>query len=413
MTVNKRLVVSGVTALVFGALQAGYGMFSVPVENAAALGQLNGGTVAYTIGQQMARGDMISGGLTLLFVSLLLLLWVPSVLRALKRAGSVAPLLMVLVGSVALVGCQGPPKLEVFEEIGPNETAFLVPLEGDTKVQGKFMSIEYLNTAKVATKRVTIPTRQHDTGRGPGDFEWVATMKLIKVDRTPVTRVWTKAGDTGTSPSNQAFCVESKESIDFCAGGIAIGTITEDDAAKYQYNYAGKKLADVMDQDVHGYIGTVLSREFGNRNLDQGRKDKAVIFTAALTETRDFFATKGVTLLQFGSSEGLHYLNPKIQDSIDATFVAENDKNTATNEKLAQVERNAKEVGIAIAQRQAAEEFAKAKEANTAIRQLDIEMVKAQAQLELAKNLKDLKGQLPSVVPPGSMFMFGADGLKK
>ena len=383
-----------------------YDMMQGPIEASAAVGQLGDGAVQYGASRAVAMGliPKLAFGALLLILGVL---WLPVVFRR-NGARNTTSLVLIAAASIVLAGCRGPFQVEVVEEIAPNETAFLVPFEGNTQAdQGKFMSIEYLNNAKVATKRVTIPTRKRTLGRGWSNYEWIPTVKLIAVNRTPVTRVWTQSAGTGTNPSNEAFCVESQESVDFCAGATAIATITEDDAAKYQYNYSGKPLATVMDEDVRGYAGTVLSREFGNRSLDLGRKNKAVIFTIALTETREFFATKGVTLLQFGSSEGLQYTDARVQTAINDTFVAENDKNTATNEKLAQQERNLLNVAKATADRQAAQEFAKALEAQSAKIELDIERIKAEAMLEAAKRWK---GDMPSsILPQGSNLLFGLD----
>lgn len=379
-----------------------------PIEAKIAVGQLSDGTASYAAARAGAMGVIPKVAFSLLVV-LLLLVWLPVFLRSAGGSRSTTPLLLVMSIGL-LVGCAGPFQKEIVEEIASNETAFLVPLEGDTKGdQRKFMSIEYLNSpqVKVATKRVTIPTRKRDTGRMWGDFEWIPTMKLIKVDRTPVTRVWTQGKETGTSTSNQSICVESKESVDFCAGSIAIGAVTEEDAAKFLYHYAGKSLAVVMDQDVRGYLGAVLSREFGSRSLDKGRSEKNDIFAVAQKETQAFFAVRGVTISQIGGTEGLQYRDEKIQQAINATFVAENDKNTAENQRVAQEKRNQLNVDKAIAERKAAEEFAKAKEAQIAIRELEIRMLQAQATLEAAKKWN---GQMPaSIMPQGTNMLFGLD----
>ncbi|MDO8676728.1 MAG: hypothetical protein Q7K16_03730 [Candidatus Azambacteria bacterium] len=400
---RTRVVLSLVLVLLYVAAMSVYGMMQGPIEAKAAVGQLSDSTAQYSLARATAMG-MIPRVVSGVLGALLLVIWVPILLRSLP---STTPLLLI-VSAGLLVGCVGPFQKEVVEEIGPNETAFLVPLEGDTKGgQGKFMSIEYLNGAKVATKRVTIPTRKRDTGRMAGDFEWIPTMRLIKVDRTPVTRVWTQDKDTGTSVSNQAICVESRESVDFCAGSIAISAVAEEDAAKFLYHYAGKSLAVVMDQDVRGYLGAMLSREFGSRTLDKGRTEKNDIFTVAQKATTDFFKERGVTISQIGGTEGLQYRDEKIQQAINATFVAENDKNTAENQRQAQAKRNELNVAKAIAERQAAEEFAKAKEAQIAIRELEIRMVQATATLEAAKKWN---GSMPSsIVPQGSNMLFGLD----
>jgi len=82
--------------------------------------------------------------------------------------------------------------------IGPNETAFVIPLEGDSTAQGRVQSIDALEKAKVMAKRIYLPVRKRDLGRGPANYEWVPTLKVVKVDRSPVTREWTAEVSTGT-----------------------------------------------------------------------------------------------------------------------------------------------------------------------------------------------------------------------
>lgn len=401
---KTRIVLS---ILVIAMLLVGLNVYDAvrgPMEGKAAVGQLADSDAVYAASRAVARG-VVRSMMTASAVVLLAIIW----LTALGRYGKTSAKIFVIasLAGVAAVGC-GPFQVEVVEEIGANETAFLVPLEGATKEgQAQFMSEDYLEKNKVATKRVTIPTRRRDTGRGLDDFEWIPTMKLIRVDRTPVTRVLTRGKETGTSASNQAFCVESRESVDFCAGATTIASIREGDAAKYQYNFAGKPLSVVMDEDIRGFAGNILSREFGTRTLDVIRNEKAQIFTTAFTETRDFFKERGVTLLSFGSTEGLQYTDSKIQEAINRTFIAENDKNTAENERVAQIKRNELNVAMAVAQREAAEEFAKAEKAQIAIRELEIRLLQAQATVKAAERWN---GSLPSsIMPQGSNMLFGLD----
>ena len=409
---RTRFVLSVVAVLMYFVGLSIYGAMQGPIEAGAAVGQLSDSTVQYSLARATAMGLIPTLALGLLVLALGVI-WLPALVRSFRNGGprNIGPLVLI-AGIMLTVGCRGPYQAEVIEEIAPNETAFLVPLEGATKDgQGKFMSIEYLNTAKVATKRVTIPTRKQETGRLWSDYKWIPTMKLIKVDRKPVTRIWTNTPATGTSAAQEGLCVESRESVDFCAGAIAIGTITEEDAAKFLYNYASKALTDVMDHDVRGYLGSILSREFGSRTLDSARKEKNDIFNIALAETRTFFGSKGVTIQQIGATEGLQYRDSKIQEAINATFVAENDKNTAENQRVAQQKRNELNVAKAVAERQAAEEFAKALQAQTAIRDLDIRMVQAQATLEAAKKWD---GKMPAnIMPQGTNMLFGMDQPKQ
>jgi len=66
---------------------------------------------------------------------------------------------------------------------------------------------------------------------------------------------------------DQAIAVESLESIGFSAGATITVSIKEEDAPTFLYYYFGKKLDDVVDQNVRSFVQMVLSREFGNRNL--------------------------------------------------------------------------------------------------------------------------------------------------
>lgn len=309
---------------------------------------------------------------------------------------------------VALVGCRGPYKVEKFEEIGPNETAFVIPLEGETKEgQAQLQSVEFLESKRVVSKRISIPQRQHDLGRGPGNFEWIATVRVIKVDRSPVTREWTRGSSSGTSSRDEAVAVESKDSINFRAGANITCSIREEDTAKFLYYFAGKPLSEVIDTNVRGLVQTVLAREFGQRDLRQCMEEKIDAFTLCLEETRKIFAEKGLSVDYLGSSEGLLYDEKKIQDAINARFVAENDIEVAKQEKLAQDQRNTLLIEKAKAERLAAEEIAKAQEAMTLKVTLEVQRTLAEAQKIAAERWN---GNVPTtILPQGSNLLFGLD----
>jgi len=317
---------------------------------------------------------------------------------------------MMIVSMLALgvTGCMGPYKVELFEEIGPNETAFVIPLEGETKEgQAQLQSVEYLEKNKVVAKRITIPQREKNTGRGAGSYEWIPTARVIKVDRTPITREWTKSPGSGTSPINQAIGVESLDSINFSAGVNITCSVEETDAAKFLYYFAGKKLPDVVDSNVRGFIQTVLAREFGQYSLTECPKKKADVFAKAFTEGKELFKQKGVTIEYLGSSEGLAYDDPKIQEAINKKFTTENDIEVAKQETLAQDERNKLLIGKAKAEAEAAAEIAKAQEAMSLKVDLEVKLIQAQAMKTAAERWL---GNVPaSVLPQGSNMLFGLD----
>src|SRR5438876_10078203 len=102
-------------------------------------------------------------------------------------------LLLVLILTVVSIRPYDVPE---FVEVDSSESAFLIPLEGDTANQAAFHSVEFLKEKKVAAKRVQITHRWNQTGFMPRSGQWIGTVRLIKVDRRPVTREWTKSHKT-------------------------------------------------------------------------------------------------------------------------------------------------------------------------------------------------------------------------
>lgn len=294
-----------------------------------------------------------------------------------------------------LTGC-GPYPTEHAVEVKNNETAFVVPLEGDTKAkQAQFMSIEYLEKAKVATKRIIIPLRKRSLGRAWFDYEWIPLARVIVVDRAPVTCQWLE---------KNGIMVESLDSVGFTAGVNCTGMIKEEDAAKFLYYYPGNSLSDVMNKNVKGYIQNVLAREFGSRNLSKCQQEKKDIVLGLSKELTAHFAQYGITISSVGIADGMSYDNAEVQKTIDAVFVNETRVKQAEQEREAQKIINEKDLSIAQNERAKAEEFAKAAEAQTKMIELKIRQMEAEARLESAKRWD---GKTPSgVVPANSPFLF-------
>ena len=61
--------------------------------------------------------------------------------------------------------------------------------------------------------------------------------------------------------------VESKDSIGFAIGVNITAMIQEEDASKFLYYYAGAPLSTVIDNNVRGMVSSILSEEFGVREL--------------------------------------------------------------------------------------------------------------------------------------------------
>lgn len=317
-------------------------------------------------------------------------------------------LLCICLASMGLYQGCAPVRVDPLESIDTNETAFVVPLEGASNAdQKKFMSVEYLEQAKVATKQITIPQRFRQTGRSDWDGEWIPTMRVIKVNRTPVTREWTAEANTGTSSKDESIYVQSKDSIGFKVGINVTAFVAEVDAAKFLYYYAGQPLTTIVDGNIRGFITSILTREFGARTLEEGKLAKKEISDILLKECQDNYSKLGITVSSLGIIGGMQYTNPEIQKSINDNYVAGMKIQQTENDRLAQVNINSKELSIAKNQREMAEEFAKAQEAQIAKTRLQIELTRVEAQKLAAERWN---GQMPSnILPQGSNLLFGLD----
>ncbi len=306
----------------------------------------------------------------------------------------------------SLTGC-GPYKKPVFVEIEPNETAFLVPLEGANKTnQAKFMSLDYLEQAKVAVKRVEIPLRKISTGRMWFSYKWIPTMRCIKVDRKPVTREWTASPEKGTSAVDDALPVETVESINFAVGMTVTASILEEDAAKFLYYFSGKSLAKVLDENVRGYVLAICADKFGKLSLDECRKQKSAVIAYAREKAKKYYKERGITIETMGNSGGLLY-DPRIQQKIDEAFQAEQNIIVQKNNKLAQDQINAKRRTMADTKLYEARKFAAAQEATSRLIELEIARMNAEANLKFATGLAEGKVQLPAnILPSESPFLF-------
>ena len=302
-------------------------------------------------------------------------------------------LMVMLIGSI---GC-APPKIEKLVEIQPNQTAFIVPLEAGKDDQARFFSEGYLNDNKIAAKRISLPQRKIKTGRWWWNRMWIPTAKVIVVDRSPITRELTEKKKTGTSSTDQAIYVESKDSIGFGIGVTITAMIEEKDAAKFLNKYSGANLAYIMDNNIRGSIAANLSRGFADYDLDIGRANKNLIFEDTYKVVKEEYAIMGITITNMGLSEGLLYTDVEIQTAINETFRSKMLETVETNRNLAQEKINSRNLSIAITAKDSALEFKKAAEAQRAMIELEVIKMEAQARLTMAEKWS---GNYPEKILP-------------
>lgn len=244
--------------------------------------------------------------------------------RLLRRGAALGTLAVLPL----LSGCKPYDRPE-YVEIDTSETGFLIPLEGDTSQQAKFQSEDYLRARKVAAKRVQILHRWSQQGRMGWDGQWIPTVRLVKVNRSPLTREWTSGdhrnadGQRRPDGRDQAIWIESADSVGFSMGFTCTGFIAEDDAAKFLYWYPSGTLDDVLDREVRGRIQQAAAEVAARYPLDQLRSKKQEISDAVKRDLTNYLSGRGITITTVGMFGGMTYENPAIQKSIDETFIAQ------------------------------------------------------------------------------------------
>lgn len=242
-------------------------------------------------------------------------------------------MLIAIMCCTMFTGCIKPYDKPEFVTIEPHQTAFLIPLIGDTGAQASFESEEMLMQAKVAAKEIQIPHRWVQTSRFYWWGEYRDTMALIVVDRSPVTREWSSTDGIGTSAINQAIYAESSESIGFSAGMNCSAQIySEEDAVKFLYCYNNKPLSEIMDSEIRARVESKFVEECASRTLNDILIEKETIMNNVREDVETYFAARGITITVLGMKDGLEYDDATIQKSINDKFSSEMKLTTQENE---------------------------------------------------------------------------------
>jgi regulator of protease activity HflC (stomatin/prohibitin superfamily) len=125
--------------------------------------------------------------------------------------------------------------------------------------------------------------------------------------------------------------------------------------------YAGRKLTDVLDSEVHGRVMEVAQTFASDYNLDQLREKKGEMSLAIQKDVTSFFLERGITVTNIGMFGGFSYENIEIQSAIDKVFVTQQLKNTTKATLEAQNSINEKMISEAKAKANAAKEEAEGK----------------------------------------------------
>ena len=231
-------------------------------------------------------------------------------------------LLVLIMTCTMFTGCRKPYDKPEFVTIEASQTAFLIPLVGDTTTQSAIESEELLTEAKVATKEIQIPHRWVQMGRRHWYGEWKPSATLIVVERKPVSRSW-ESGDSAAASSNRAIFGETADQIGIYVGMNCTAMIEEKDAAKFLYRYNNTPLEIVIDTDIKKLVEDRFNVETTKYTSTELGAAKGEIMEAVKSYVIPYFKEYGITITVLGMKEGVSYENVKIQKAIDEKFASE------------------------------------------------------------------------------------------
>lgn len=231
---------------------------------------------------------------------------------------------LLVMTATCFIGCRRPYDTPEFVTIEPSQTAFLIPLVGDSSNQASFESEELLLEAKVATKEIQIPHRWVQTKRRHWQGEWRPTATLIVVERKPVSRSW-ESGDSAASSSNKAIFGETADAIGIYVGMNCTAMIEEKDAAKFLYRYNNTPLETIIDSDIKKMVEDQFNRATSQYKSTELHTHKAEIVETVKTSVTEYFKGYGITITVLGIKEGFSFENPAIQEALDKKFESEQD----------------------------------------------------------------------------------------
>lgn len=401
MNTRFKLILSFFVAGIYALVSDAYKIVEAPLVGAANAQQMNDTLSGYATSKLMAD-NAVHSSLLWIFIGILAIIWLPGIFKNMKNI--TIPLMMAAL--LTLTGCLKPVKVLDPVEIGPNETAWAIPLDAMSKDnQVKFNSVDFLNQKKVSAKRYMVDKVERQIGRFGYQIEWIPATRIIKVDRSLVTREWTDGGGT-----RQGIGVVTADSVQLRVGLTVTASIEEDDASTYLYYHGEKKLADVLDQNIRSFAVAELTRKYSDLTLGEAQKKGNAIYAELFADAQKAFKAKGISVQYLGNAEGLTYADQKVQESINRSYTVQQDRQTAQQEQEAAKIRNATAIMTAEATAAAASKMFAAKDASELQTELKIRQMEAEARLSMATRWD---GKLPENILPSDSPLLMSLGAKR
>lgn len=277
---------------------------------------------------------------------------------------------IILVSAIAammlsLTSCVKPYDKPEFVVIEPSQTAFLVPLIGDTTNQENFESEEMLNELKVATKEIQIPHRWVQTKRWNWQGEYKPSSRVIVVERKPETREWVNDG-----AANDGIQAKTKDDIKFTVNLACTAQIDEANAARFLYRYNNKALAEIMDDEVKTKITSAVVGECAKYNQNELSSNTEAIMEKVSENVIPYFEERGITITALGLTGDFVY-SDSVQKSIDQRFQAEKEAESQEIKNQQEIANAEAEVEIAQMEAQAILEKQSVMDAEIRLKELE------------------------------------------
>jgi len=341
----SRIFGSFLALVIYGFLMNLYNPIATLITGQAAGNQFANSDAAYLT--TMYTFSLFSGANALLSIALFIVLiaiWVKPTKNffVAMTTGALALAIFAYQPNRAYAYVDTADKTEVYT-ILPNQTAFWVPDVGANKdTQSQFESEDYYNERKIASKRFVIPhAKLSNTGGYYGWDYYVPTGRLYIVDRAPYSHEWVKSRDRGSSDSDQSFPCQSKDGLNITAGVSIAASVSEQDAAKFLYNfgvqqpkgnssdpviifqsvYYGRSLWAVMDDVGRKKVQTLVCNEIGRRTFDKANEDYVPMMDDIEKNVKAYFKNYGITINFIGWADTFEF-DSEVQRTVNNFYEA-------------------------------------------------------------------------------------------
>lgn len=222
---------------------------------------------------------------------------------------------LLFVSMLFATSCWRPFDRPEYVEIGPNETAFVIPMFTDQNVKTEDQvqlneNVSYYKEHMVSSKLIQIPHKWIQTGRFVRDGYYKGTVRVITVDLTPISGNW-------LATAANAIKVETAASQGITIPMSYTIRILPEDAALYLSNYKALEFQNVIDNQINRYFAGRAGEYFHEVEYKDIAKERDIILKKSVDETKEYFKKQGITIDQLAIVDGLVYEDASLQENIN------------------------------------------------------------------------------------------------